>query len=65
MSNVRLDRNSLEKTREIRSKEDPGVTCVAFFKKQRPWVFDSLIDWFQESLCSQLSEWLEKDWGGA
>jgi len=35
---------------------------VAFFRDQRPWVLNALVDWFQGSLRSRLSEWLRQDW---
>jgi hypothetical protein len=62
MSEVTLDRAALAKSWENRSKGDPGVTWVAFFNGRRPWVFDALIHWFQESLRSRLFRWLERDW---
>ena len=62
MDKVLLDHDRLVKSLENRSRVDPGVTCVAFFDKRRPWLFDALISWFHEALSSQLSDWLRKAW---
>ena len=46
---VVLDWNCVVKSLGYRSRVDPGVTFVALFNKRRPWVFDALINWFQDS----------------
>src|SRR5262249_6913405 len=62
MGKVALDQAAVAQSLENRSRSSPGVTCVAFFGKQRPWVFNALVDWFQDFLRSRLSEWLKNDW---
>jgi hypothetical protein len=62
MDKIALDWNQVVRSLQNRSLIDPGVTCVAFFRKHRPWVFDTLIDWYHETIRSQLSEWLQMGW---
>jgi hypothetical protein len=57
-----LDRAAVEKACQNRSKDDPGVSFVAFFHQRRPRAFGELIDRLQGRLRRRLAGWLARDW---
>jgi hypothetical protein len=59
---VVLDQAAVERVWENRSKEGPGVTCVAFFHHRRPRECTALIDRIQDFLRRRLAGWIESDW---